>query len=79
MATLTLAQKTVIKTEAAPAPIGPYSQAIEANGMVFVAGQIGLNPQTRQLVTGGFEAEATQIMENIKAVLGAAKLSLDDC
>ncbi len=78
IATLTFAQKTVIKTDAAPAPIGPYSQAIEANGMVFVAGQIGLNPQTRQLVAGGFEAETTQIMENIKAVLGAAKLSLDD-
>ncbi|AEI46831.1 Rid family detoxifying hydrolase [Runella slithyformis] len=78
IATLTFAQKTVIKADQAPAPIGPYSQAVEANGMVFVAGQIGLNPQTRQLVAGGVEAETAQIMENIKAILGAAKLSMDD-
>ncbi|MDF7817293.1 RidA family protein [Runella sp. MFBS21] len=73
-----IAQKKVIQTEQAPAPIGPYSQAVEANGMVFVAGQIGLNPQTRQLVAGGVEAETAQIMDNIKAILKAANLSLAD-
>ncbi|MFN3380949.1 MAG: Rid family detoxifying hydrolase, partial [Runella zeae] len=73
-----IAQKKVIQTDQAPAPIGPYSQAVEANGMVFVAGQIGLNPQTRQLVAGGVEAEAAQIMDNIKAILKAANLSLAD-
>ena len=78
MATMTFAQKNVIKTDQAPNPIGPYSQAVEANGMVFVAGQLGLNPETRQLVTGGVEAETAQVMENIKAILGAAKLSMDN-
>ena len=63
------AQKKIIKTEQAPVPIAPYSQGVEANGLIFVAGQIGLNPKTRQLVTGGFEAEATQVMENIKAIV----------
>ena len=72
------AQKKIIKTDQAPVPIAPYSQAVEANGLIFVAGQIGLNPQTRQLVSGGFEAEATQVMENIKAILQAAGLTMDD-
>ncbi|MCA0230698.1 MAG: RidA family protein [Bacteroidetes bacterium] len=72
------AQKKIIKTDQAPVPIAPYSQAVEANGLIFVAGQIGLNPQTRQLVSGGFEAEATQVMENIKAILLAAGLTMDD-
>jgi len=72
------AQKKIIKTDQAPVPIAPYSQAVEVNGLIFVAGQIGLNPQTRQLVTGGFEAEATQVMDNIKAILFAAGLSMDD-
>ena len=72
------AQKKIIKTEQAPVPIAPYSQGVEANGLIFVAGQIGLNPKTRQLVTGGFEAEATQVMENIKAILLASGLSMDD-
>ncbi|MEI7585999.1 RidA family protein [Runella sp.] len=79
VSTLTVvAQKKIIKTDQAPAPIGPYSQAVEANGLIFVAGQLGLNPQTRQLVSGGFEAETTQIMENIKAILLAGNLSMSD-
>lgn len=79
VSTLTVvAQKKIIKTDQAPAPIGPYSQAVEANGLVFVAGQLGLNPQTRQLVSGGVEAETTQIMENIKAILLAGNLSMSD-
>lgn len=69
--------KKVIKSEQAPQPIGPYSQAVMANGFLFVAGQIGANPQTRQLVTESFEAEATQVMENLHAVLAAAGLSFD--
>ena len=66
--------KTIIKSEQAPQPIGPYSQAVAANGFLFVAGQVGANPQTRQLVTESFEAEATQVLENIKAILKAANL-----
>lgn len=66
--------KRVIKTTEAPTPIGPYSQGVIANGFLFVAGQVGSNPQTRQLVTETFEAEATQVMENLRAILKAAGL-----
>ncbi len=69
-------QKEVIKTDKAPVPIAPYSQAIKSNGFLFLAGQIGLNPSTRKLVEGGFEAETKQIMENIKAVLEAGGASM---
>ncbi|MFT4031820.1 MAG: Rid family detoxifying hydrolase [Siphonobacter sp.] len=71
-------QHKVHQTDQAPAPIGPYSQAIEANGMLFVAGQVGLEPVTKKLVPGGVEAEVPQIMENIKAILRAAQLQLSD-
>ncbi|MDB5262350.1 MAG: RidA family protein [Adhaeribacter sp.] len=66
--------KKIIQTNKAPLPIGPYSQGVVANGFLFVAGQVGSNPQTRQLVTESFEAEATQVLENIKAILQAAGL-----
>lgn len=66
--------KKIIKTTQAPQPIGPYSQAVAANGFLFVAGQIGINSQTRQLVTASIEAEATQVLENIKEILKAADL-----
>jgi 2-iminobutanoate/2-iminopropanoate deaminase len=76
---LTFAQhKEIIKTDKAPVPIAPYSQAIKSNGFLFVAGQIGLDPATRKLVDGGFEAETVRIMENIKAVLEAANAKLSD-
>lgn len=70
------AQKKIIKTDEAPVPIAPYSQGVVANGFLFVAGQVGLDPKTRQLVPGGMEAETVQIMENIKAILKAANLDL---
>jgi len=66
--------KKIIQTNHAPQPIGPYSQGVVANGFLFVAGQVGANPQTRQLVTESFEAEATQVLENLKAILKAAGL-----
>jgi 2-iminobutanoate/2-iminopropanoate deaminase len=70
--------KEIIKTDKAPVPIAPYSQGIKANGFLFVSGQIGLNPSTRKLVEGGIEAETTQIMENIKAVLMAGGSKMED-
>lgn len=70
--------RQVIKTDGAPVPTAPYSQAIRANGFLFVAGQVGLDPKTRQLVTGGFEQEATQVMKNIEAILAAAGLGFAD-
>ena len=70
------AQKEIIRTDGAPQPIGPYSQGVAANGFLFVAGQIGLDPVTRKLVEGGLEKEVPQIMENIKAILAAHGLDL---
>lgn len=70
--------KEIIKTDKAPVPIAPYSQGIKANGFLFVSGQIGLNPATRKLVEGGTEAEATQIMENIRAILSAGGAKMED-
>jgi 2-iminobutanoate/2-iminopropanoate deaminase len=68
----------VVETAGAPAPIGPYSQAIEAGGMVFCAGQIGLDPVTGTLVSGGAAAEAERAIRNIEAVLQAVGLGLGD-
>ena len=58
--------KKVIFTEKAPAAIGPYSQAIEANGMVFLSGQIPVNPATGEFVEGGVKEQTVQVFENIK-------------
>lgn len=66
----------VVRTEEAPAAVGPYSQAIIAGGFVFASGQIGLSPKTGQLQEG-VVAQAEQIMENIAAVLSSAGSSLD--
>ena len=67
--------KTVISTENAPQAIGPYSQAIEANGMLFISGQIPLDPQTGKIVEGGIEEQTEQVMKNIGAILTAAGYS----
>lgn len=61
-----------ISTQNAPAAIGPYSQAIAVNGMLFASGQIPLDPKTGTLVEGGIEAQTERVMQNIKAVLEAA-------
>ncbi|UCC41769.1 MAG: RidA family protein [Candidatus Aminicenantes bacterium] len=67
----------VIKTEKAPKAIGPYSQAIEANGMIFASGQIAINPSTGELSTGNIEEQTRIVLSNLKAVLEAAGSSLD--
>lgn len=64
--------KKVIATTNAPAAIGPYSQAIEANGMVFLSGQIPINPATGEIVEGGITEQTQQVFKNIKAVLAEA-------
>lgn len=64
--------KQAIKTPTAPEAVGPYSQAIKAGGFLFLSGQIGIDPSTRQLVSGGVEAQAHQVFKNILAVLTAA-------
>lgn len=67
--------KKVIFTEKAPAAIGPYSQAIEANGMVFLSGQLPVDPTTGEFVPGGVAEQTKQCFENIKNVLAAAGLT----
>ena len=62
----------IISTKNAPAAIGPYSQAVEAGGFVFTSGQIALDPETGALVSGGIEAQAEQVIKNLRAVLEAA-------
>lgn len=69
--------RSVISTERAPAAIGPYSQAIAAGGLVFVSGQLPLDPATGELVEGDIAAMTRQIFRNIEAVLAAAGTSLD--
>ncbi len=65
-------EKTVVRTDQAPKAIGPYSVAIQANGFVYTAGQIGLIPETGVLVEGGIEAETRQALTNLKTILEAA-------
>lgn len=65
-----------IQSTAAPAAIGPYSQAIEANGMVFASGQIPIDPSTGNIVEGGIEQQTRQSLRNVKAVLEAAGTDL---
>jgi 2-iminobutanoate/2-iminopropanoate deaminase len=64
--------KKVINTHNAPAPIGPYSQAIQAGDFVFVSGQVAINPATGNLVLDDIETETKQVMNNIKAILTEA-------
>ncbi len=69
--------KTVVNTDGAPAPVGPYSQAIVAGGFVFCSGQIPLDPKTGAIPEGDIATEAARVMDNLKAVLEAAGSSLD--
>lgn len=70
--------KKVISTANAPQAIGPYSQAIEAGGFVFVSGQIPLIPATGELVDGSVEVQTARVLENLKAILEAAGSSMED-
>jgi len=70
--------KTIIHTEHAPKAIGPYSQAIETNGMLFISGQIPINPETGLIVDGDIKAQTEQVMKNIGAILSAAGYSYKD-
>jgi 2-iminobutanoate/2-iminopropanoate deaminase len=69
--------REVIATDEAPKAIGPYSQAIKANGFVFVSGQIPLDPATQQLVDGDVAAQTERVLENLSGILKAAGSSLE--
>jgi len=70
--------KRVIQTEEAPKAIGPYSQAIQAGNLLFLSGQIPIDPTTGELVKGDIEQQTRQILENIKGVLKSQKLKMED-
>ncbi|MGB3145510.1 MAG: RidA family protein [Maribacter sp.] len=70
--------KTIINTENAPAPIGPYNQAILSNGTLYISGQIPLDPKSGELVSGDIKAETKQSMENLKAILTQANMTFEN-
>lgn len=70
--------KKIINTPNAPAPIGPYNQAVMFGNTLYISGQIPLNPQTGELVMDSIEAETQQVMENLKAILKAAEMNFEN-
>jgi endoribonuclease L-PSP len=70
--------KEVVFTERAPKPIGPYSQAIKLGSLLFVSGQIPIDPATSEVVKGGIKEQTERVLENVKAILEAANMTLDD-
>ena len=70
--------KKVINTDQAPAPIGPYSQSVATNGMLYISGQIPIIPATGELAAGGIQAETRQVMENLSAILKEAGATFDN-
>ncbi|MDI1316232.1 RidA family protein [Flavobacterium sp.] len=73
-----MSSKTIIFTNKAPAPIGPYNQAVLIGNTLYTSGQIALNPTTMELVMDDIETETKQVMENMKAVLEAAEMTFDN-
>ncbi len=71
-------EKKIIRTDKAPAPIGPYNQAVQFGNMLFVSGQIALDPATGQLVQDSIQAETKLVMENLKAILTEAGAGFDN-
>jgi len=69
--------REIIATEKGPKAIGPYSQAVKANGFIFTAGQVAFDPATGQLVEGDVARQTTRVFENLKAIVEAAGSSLD--
>ncbi len=70
--------KKIIFTEKAPAPIGPYNQAVLVGNMLYTSGQIAINPLTNELILENIETETKQVMENLKAVLEAAEMTFEN-
>lgn len=70
--------KTVHRTDHAPTPVGPYSQAVEAGGFLFCSGQIAIDPKTNQVMNGSVADQTTLVMNNIRAVLQAAGLGFQN-
>jgi len=71
-------ERRIIETETAPKAIGPYSQAVEAGLFLFLSGQIPLDPRTGDMVVGGIKEQTARVLENIRSVLSAAGLGMED-
>ena len=71
-------EKKIIRTNNAPAPLGPYNQAVQFGNMLFISGQIALDPQTGNLLRENIQVETKQVMENLKAILGEAGMDFSD-
>lgn len=71
-------KKEIINTKSAPAPIGPYNQAVKAGNTLYISGQIALSPESGALVQGTVEEEARQVLNNLGAILAAAEYSFAD-
>ena len=69
--------KQIINTEKAPAPIGPYSQAVKTGNLLFISGQVAIDPATNDMVTNDIVKETQQVMKNIEAILSEAKLTFE--
>jgi 2-iminobutanoate/2-iminopropanoate deaminase len=70
--------KKIIKTDKAPAPIGPYNQAVLTGNMLYISGQIALNPETNELETDELQKETTRVMQNLKAILAEAGMDFEN-
>lgn len=71
-------EKKIIRTDNAPAPIGPYNQAVQFGNMLFVSGQIAIDPKTGELYTGDIQTETKLVMENLKAILTEAGMDFSN-
>ena len=70
--------KIIINTSNAPAPIGPYNQAVLVNGSLYVSGQIAIDPETNELIMASIEEQTHQVLKNVSAILNEASFSFDD-
>lgn len=70
--------KSIVKTDLAPAPIGPYNQAVKAGGFLFISGQVAINPATNNIEAKTIEEEAEQVMKNLQAILTEAGMEFND-
>jgi 2-iminobutanoate/2-iminopropanoate deaminase len=73
-----MVEKEVIRSDKAPTPLGPYSQAIKVGNTLYVSGQVGIDPATGKVVEGGIKAQTRQILENLKHILAEAGMGLEN-
>ena len=70
--------KKIIKSKNAPSPIGPYNQAVIANGFIYISGQVGMNPKTGKIIKDSISEETEQVMKNLSSILNEASISFEN-